>query len=188
MHEEIVMNTMRRIFRLLNKFFMVPAFRLGLGSLICNPLSGYIMVIKHTGRKTGRQRWTPANYAIANGQVYCLSGFGRKADWYRNLMANPEVELILPGRSIAGSVEEVEDEGEALIACKQVFRNAGAAGFMEGYNPFSAPDEKFIGTLKRAPVLRIRPTGIASGPSDQGGWAWMSLWGGIALLAWLLFR
>jgi deazaflavin-dependent oxidoreductase (nitroreductase family) len=182
------MDTLRKIFKLINKFFMVPVFRLGLGPLICNPVAGYIMVIKHIGRKTGRQRYTPANYAIINGQVYCLSGFGRKAHWYLNLVANPEVELILPGQAIAGIVEEVTDGEEALAACKQVFRNAGVAGFLEGYNPFTAPDEKFLRTLKRAPVLRIRHTGIANGPADQGGWAWLSLWGGILLLVWLFLR
>jgi deazaflavin-dependent oxidoreductase (nitroreductase family) len=182
------MDTLRTIFKWVNKFFMVPAFRLGLGKLICNPLAGYIMVIKHTGRKTGKPRFTPTNYAIINGCVYCLSGFGRRAHWYQNLVANPEVELVLPGQAIAGIVEAVTDPDEALTACKQVFRNAGFAGFMEGYNPFTAPDEKFLTTLKRAPVLRIRQTGIANGPADQGGWAWLSLWGGLGLLIWLLLR
>ncbi|MEN8242161.1 MAG: nitroreductase/quinone reductase family protein [Chloroflexota bacterium] len=182
------MDILRKVFWLLNKFFMVPAFRLGLGQLICNPFSGYVMVIKNIGRKTGKLRYTPTNYAIINGQVYCLAGFGRKAHWYLNMVTNPEVELILPGRAILGRAAEVEDPAEALDACKQVLRNAGFAGFMEGYNPFSAPDEKFQGTLKRAPVLRIQQLGIGNGPKDQGGWGWISLWGGIALLGWLLSR
>lgn len=42
---------MRRIFWFLNKFFMVPMFRLGFGPFFGNPLSGYIMVLKAIGRK-----------------------------------------------------------------------------------------------------------------------------------------
>jgi deazaflavin-dependent oxidoreductase (nitroreductase family) len=182
------MDVLRKVFWWLNKFFMVPVFRMGLAPIICNPLSGYIMVIKNTGRKTGKLRYTPTNYAIINGQVYCLAGFGKKAHWYLNMVANPNVELILPGRELFGAAEEVLDADEALIACKQVLRNAGFAGFLEGYNPFRAPDEKFLRTLERAPVMRISQSGIGNGPKDQGGWAWLPLWGLIVLIVWVLIR
>jgi deazaflavin-dependent oxidoreductase (nitroreductase family) len=182
------MEPLRKIFKYLNKFFMVPALRLGLGVFICNPVSGYIMLIKQTGRKTGKLHFTPANYAIINGMVYCLAGFGRKADWFLNLKAHPEVELVLPGRAVFGAAEEVTDPHEALMACKQVFRSAGLAGFMEGCNPFTASDEEFLRTLKRAPVLRIQQTGIGSGPVDRGGWGWVTIWSGLLLLLWLVVR
>lgn len=168
------MNVLRRVFWFMNRFFMVPAFRLGLAWLICNPVSGYIMVIKNIGRKSGKLYYTPTNYAIRNGQVFCLAGFGRKAHWYLNLKANPQVELLLPGRAISGRVEEVSDPEEALAVIKQVFRNAGIAGFFEGYNPYNAPDDRFRETLSHAPVLRIVPDGIGSGPLDAGGWHWVT--------------
>jgi deazaflavin-dependent oxidoreductase (nitroreductase family) len=168
------MNVVRRVFWFLNRFFMVPAYRLGLAWLICNPIAGYIMVIKNTGRKSGKLYFTPTNYAILNGNVYCLSGFGRKAHWYLNLKAHPQVELLLPGRAISGIMEEVTDPEEALVVIKQVFRNAGFAGFFEGYNPHTAPDAKFKQTLEQAPVLRIVPVGIGSGPMDAGGWHWIT--------------
>ncbi len=169
------MNALRRIFWFINRFFMVPMYRLGLGFIVCNPLSGYIMVIKHTGRKSGRLYYTPTNYAIFDGWVYCISGFGRKADWYLNLQAHPHGEIILPGGAILGRAEEVDDPDEALKACKQIFKNAGFAGFLEGFNPWSAPDEKFLKTLQRAPVIKFQPIGVANGPADQGGWHWVTL-------------
>ena len=88
---------MRRIFWFLNKFFMVPMFRLGFGPFFGNPLTGYIMVMKVIGRKTGKVRFTPVNYAIHKGNVYCISGGRKNSDWFHNLLANPEIELILPG-------------------------------------------------------------------------------------------
>ena len=69
-------NLLRRIFWYLNKCLMVPVFRLGLGPLMGNPFTGYIMVLKTTGRKTGKQRYTPVDYAIQDGKVYCLAGLG----------------------------------------------------------------------------------------------------------------
>ena len=68
---------MRFFFKILNTLFMVPMFRLGLGPFFGNPITGYIMVLKVIGRKTGKVRYVPVNYAIRNGSVYCLAGFGR---------------------------------------------------------------------------------------------------------------
>ena len=61
---------LRRIFKSFNRF-MVLLWRLGLGSWMKWPeLSGAIMVIKHTGRKTGLTRYTPVNYAVVDGDIY----------------------------------------------------------------------------------------------------------------------
>ena len=49
---------MRSVFRVLNKFFMVPMFRLGFGPFFGNPFSGFIMVMKTIGRKTGKMRYS----------------------------------------------------------------------------------------------------------------------------------
>jgi deazaflavin-dependent oxidoreductase (nitroreductase family) len=128
---------MRRIFWFLNKFFMVPMFRLGFGPFFGNPLTGYIMVMKVIGRKTGKVRLTPVNYAIHKGDVYCISGGRATSDWFRNLLANPEVDLILPGGSIHARVEESTNPEQKLIITRQILKNAGFAGFFEGYNPFT---------------------------------------------------
>ena len=72
-------DTLRLAFRLLNKFIMVPIFRLGLGALVGNPLTGYIMVIQTVGRKSGRARYTPVNYALMDGKVHM---FQRALIWY----------------------------------------------------------------------------------------------------------
>ena len=168
------MVTLRILFKFLNRFFMVPLYRMGLAWLVCNPVSGYIMVIKNLGRKSGKLYYAPTNYAIMDGCVYCLAGFGPKTHWYRNLKEHPHAELMLPGRTITGEVEEVHDPDEALKAIRQVFKNAGFAGFFEGFNPWTATDDRFRQTLKRIPVLRIKLAGIGSGPMDAGGWHWVS--------------
>jgi len=169
------MNTLRRVFWLMNRFFMVPAFRMGLGVLICNPVSGYIMVIKNIGRKSGKEYYTPVNYAIQDGYVYCMAGFGRKSDWYLNLAARPQAELLMPGRSVQVEMAEVLDQDDALAICKQLFKNAGVAGFFEGFNPWRASDESFRSVVKRAPVLRFKSISIAGGSTDAGGWHWITL-------------
>jgi deazaflavin-dependent oxidoreductase (nitroreductase family) len=161
------------MFWFINKFFMVPMFRLGLGPFFGNPLSGYIMVLKVVGRKTGKIRFAPVNYAIHNGNIYCISGGRQTSDWYRNLKANPQVEVIMPDGPVFGAVEEVSDAQERHAVMRHVLQNAGFAGFFEGYNPFTISDEKLRAKSADIPVLRIHPTGLGSGASDPGGWAWV---------------
>ncbi len=164
---------MRRFFWFLNKFFMVPMFRLGFGPFFGNPLSGYIMVLRIRGRRTGKIRYAPVNYAISKGQVYCLSGWGRASDWFRNLLAAPSVEAILPGGAIFGQVEVADDPAERAAVIRQILKNGGFAGFFEGFNPYRVTDEELMRKTEGLPLVRIRPVGIGNGASDPAGWMWV---------------
>lgn len=180
---------LRRVFFYLNKFFMVPMFRLGLGPFSGSPFGGYIMVLKVIGRKTGKTRYAPVNYAIENGNVYCLAGFGTISDLYRNLIAHPNIEAMMPGGAIAGVAEQVTDPGERLRILRRVLINAGFAGFFYGYNPRTVTDERLLDSTRDVPVIRIRPHGIGTSASDPGGWAWMTtILGTLLCVGWLRGR
>lgn len=163
----------RKIFRFLNKYFMVPMFRLGFGPFFGNPLSGYIMVLKTIGRKSGRVRYVPVNYTIYKGNIYCISGWRKVSDWYKNLHANPEIEIMLPGGTLFARMEEICDPNEKGLVARQVLKNAGFAGFFEGYNPWRISDAEFKQKTADLPVLRFQPLGVGNGPSDASGWAWI---------------
>ena len=167
--------TLKRIFWILNKFLMVPIFRLGLGPMLGTPFGGYIMVLKPIGRKSGKTYYTPVNYAIRDGCVYCVSGGRRTSDWFRNLQAHPEIEIMLPGGAIFTRAEEVSDPEERRDVARQVLINAGFAGFFEGYNPRTISDAALEEKISDLPVLRFTPLGVGNGPFDPGGWAW--IWG-----------
>jgi len=166
---------MRKIFWFLNKFFMVPMFRLGMGGIMSNPFSGYIMVLKVIGRKSGKLRYAPVNYAIYKGSVWCISGGRKTSDWYKNLLANPAIEMILPGGALFGQVTEESDPEIRRIVIRQILKNAGFAGFFEGYNPWKICDEALLTKIGDLPLLKITPQGIGNGSSDQGGWAWIGV-------------
>jgi deazaflavin-dependent oxidoreductase (nitroreductase family) len=51
------------------------------------------LVLTTTGRKTGKPRHTPLQYEEFAGVIYVGSARGEKADWYRNLLVEPEVRL-----------------------------------------------------------------------------------------------
>lgn len=169
----MISRMMRRVFKFINKFFMVPLFRLGLGSFIVNPISGYIMVLKTVGRKTGLVRYTPVNYAILDGNIYCMAGFGEQSHWYRNLQEQPKLEVILPSGAIAGIAEDASDSEEFNQIIRQLLKNGGFAGFFAGFNPYSISEAEFREKIKDYPLMRIQPIGVGSGASDAGGWFWI---------------
>lgn len=176
---------MRKIFWFINRYFVVPMFRLGFGAFFGNPFTGYIMVMKPLGRKTGRVRFAPVNYAIQSGCVYCMSGSRDSSDWFRNICANPQLELILPGGAIYARAEEVSDPDEKLVIARRVLQNAGFAGFFEGYNPYQISDAELQTNIADLPVLRFQPLGLGSGAFDAGGWAWIWAFVITAILIWL---
>ncbi len=176
---------LRRIFWILNKYVMVPIFRLGFGPILGSPFGGYVMVLKPIGRKSGKTYYTPLNYAIHNGRVYCVSGGRRTSDWFRNVLAHPEVELLMPGGAIFARAEEVSDPDERRDMARQVLINAGFAGFFEGYNPRTISDAALQEKIADLPVLRFTPLGLGNGPFDPGGWAWITggwMWLSVILL------
>jgi len=151
---------------------MVPIFRLGLGAVMTNPFSGYIMVMKTIGRKSGRVRYAPVNYAIWKGNIYCISGGRETSDWYKNLLANLDIEIILPGGAIYGKVLAPYIGEDRLEIIRAVLKNAGFAGFFEGYNPWKISDFELEKKVADIPVIQISPIGLGNGAADPKGWAW----------------
>lgn len=164
---------MLKIFKFFNRFFMVPMFLLGFGAFFGNPFSGYIMVLKVLGRKSGKLRYAPVNYAIHNGQIYCISGGRQSSDWYKNILAHPEIEMILPTGAVYARAVETSDSQERLVVARKVLTNAGFAGFFEGYNPFKINDDELAEKIVDLPILRFQTLGLGNGAFDRHGWAWI---------------
>ena len=137
------MNTLRRVFRAGNRF-MVWMWKMGWGRAInCWPAGfGRIMVIKHRGRKSGKEYLTPVNYAIVDGAIYCTAGFGVTCDWYRNILLDPRVELWLPDGKKNFCAEEVSDAPNRLFLMRQVIIASGFAGPLFGVDPKKLNDEQ----------------------------------------------
>jgi deazaflavin-dependent oxidoreductase (nitroreductase family) len=78
--------------RLRRAFFRAPIglYRLGLGWL----LGRRFLLLVHTGRKSGLRRGTVLEVVGDEGPApIVVSGFGPGSDWFRNLIANPVVEV-----------------------------------------------------------------------------------------------
>ena len=165
---------LRQAFKYFNRF-MLMIWRLGLGKWLnaWPKVGGRIMVITHTGRKSGRQYRTPVNYAIVEGEVYCTAGFGEISDWYRNIMANPNVEIWLPQGWWSGVVEEVVDHETRLLLLREVLIGSGFASFTAGINPYTISDGELEKTTAEYKLLRIQRTQPCTGENGPGDLSWV---------------
>ncbi|HLE16476.1 MAG TPA: nitroreductase/quinone reductase family protein [Anaerolineales bacterium] len=178
---------LRRAFRAFNRF-MLLIFRLGLGSYGNRPELSQVMVITHTGRKTGLRRRTPVNYAVVDGEVYCLAGFGARTDWYRNLLADPQVEIWLPDGWYSGVAEDVSEDPRRLPLLRQVLIASGFAARAAGIDPRRITDEQLQAVSSDYRLVRIRRVQPRTGPGGPSDLAWVWPLSTLVLIGLLLIR
>jgi deazaflavin-dependent oxidoreductase (nitroreductase family) len=189
--EEEYQELISRGFKAMNRYFMVPSFKLGLGKLInvWPDGVGRIMVLEHTGRKSGKTYHTPLNYEIVGQDVYCLAGFGKTADWYQNVMATPQVEIWLPDGWWCGIAEDATDDPNALAIYRKVLIASGfAAPAFEGVYPRQMSDEALADLVADYRLVRIRRVEARTGPGGPGEFAWVWPLAAMGLGAMLLLR
>jgi deazaflavin-dependent oxidoreductase (nitroreductase family) len=67
------------------------------------------LLLTTTGRKSGLPRTTPLNFITMNGAYVVAAGWGTHSDWYRNLLADPEVVVQVGKRRFAARAHLVEE-------------------------------------------------------------------------------
>jgi deazaflavin-dependent oxidoreductase (nitroreductase family) len=161
-------------FNAANRYVSIPALKMGLGRYVSNPATGYLMILRTRGRRSGEMRDAPLGYVIVGSHVYCVAGFGRPTHWFQNVLADPRVEVILPSRAFSGLAEEVADMDERRRVLPPLLRSMGAiAGLMGMGNPWRDSPDEIERKCQGMPLVRVRPTGIAVGPEDPGGRYWV---------------
>ena len=111
--------TMREAFKQFNRFMICLQTWSAPGNQHGPRAGGRIMVLLHTGRKSGRLYRTPVNYAEIDGWIDRTVGFGHVSDWYRNALAASEVELWLPDRRWRAMAEDVSEAPNRLSPLRE---------------------------------------------------------------------
>ena len=165
---------LRQGFKYFNRF-MLFMWRLGLGPVLnMGPtMLGRYMVITQIGRKSGIKRRTPVNYALADDEVYCVAGFGSGSDWYRNIIANPQVEVWLPDGWWAGIAEEVTHPEARLPLLREVLIASGFAALAAGVDPGKMTDEALDAATKEYRLIHIRRVAARTGRDGPGDLVWV---------------
>lgn len=148
-----------RIFRVVN----VP-MRGVLGLPFATPLSGNLMLISYTGRKTGKAYRQPVSY-VRDGETLLTPGGGK---WKLNLADGRPVRIRLRGRDVTARPEVVSDpaEVERLIGVITT-KNPRAARFIPiPRRPDGRLDPDALGNALRYGFSVVRWHLAETGPSS----------------------
>jgi len=191
----VLSRTSRTAFRYANRHAIVPFHQAGLAAWLGNPLSGWQLLLTTTGRRSGLRRPTPLGYLVADGAAWVMAGYGPSTLWYRNLVANPGVEVLLPARPpFAGHATETLDPTVRARIIPQLVRSMALPGTAIGDLPWRASDERILELTAWVPLIRLAPAdggALAAGPDDPGGlgWTWRTIAATVAsAVAWRAIR
>ena len=95
------------IFKVLN-----PIVKMLLNSPLHFIMIGDIVLLKFTGRKSGRALSTPVSYRVVDGSIHCFTDYVNQ--WWRNLQDVESIELLLKGKSRVGRPIVVSKDQAAI--------------------------------------------------------------------------
>lgn len=92
----------------------IRLYRMGAGWL----LGHRFLYLRHLGRKSGRWRDVVLEVVRRDGlDYYACSGFGRRSQWYRNVLAHPQVTIQVGRyRTAARALPLGAEEGAEIMA------------------------------------------------------------------------
>ena len=126
------------------------------------PIGRVVLLLTTVGRRTGRLRVTPLQYEEVGGTIYVASARGARADWFKNLVACPQVRVQIGTRRLDAVAEPITDPGRiADFLQLRLERHPTMMGMMlllEGLG--SRPSrERLERTAKRLALAALRPAG-----------------------------
>ena len=150
------------------RLFKTPIFFYRIGLPI---FSSFVLVLTTTGRKSGKQRYTPLEYQRENSTGYpvIMAGWGGKTDWKHNIMANPHVHVQI-GHECFDAFAEPLNDAEIITRLTEAMRinpNSRKIWSRWAGESVSLEDPASIErAVKYFPCFRLKPI-IDHGIGDQ---------------------
>lgn len=103
------------------------------GRVLNRPFGMPVVELTTVGRRSGRRRTTMLTAPIVDGERVVLvaskGGDDRDPDWFRNLLAHPEVDLTLEGRTRQMRARRATPEEKATLWPQVVAAYKGYGGY-----------------------------------------------------------
>ncbi len=125
-----------------------------------------ILLLEHTGRKSGTKYVTPLQYEKIEGAYYVGAGRGQKADWYRNIQADPHVHVQVGRLAFDGLAEPLTDLAQVSAFLEYRFkRHPLMMGLMMKFHrlPMRLDPAQMQELARQVAVVRITPQGGGHG-------------------------
>jgi deazaflavin-dependent oxidoreductase (nitroreductase family) len=80
--------------------------------VLYRPMKDVILLLTTTGRKTGKPHTIGLQYELIDGRYYLGAADGTRADWYRNILKDPAVEIQVGEKNIPATATVICDSEE----------------------------------------------------------------------------
>ncbi|MBN1964371.1 MAG: nitroreductase family deazaflavin-dependent oxidoreductase [Anaerolineae bacterium] len=156
-------------------------YRLGLGGFI----GRLFMVLTTTGRKSGLPRRTAIEFHAYRGRKYVYSAWGTRADWFRNIEADPVVTIQTADGAEACIARRLADEDELAEAFDFAVQNPTLRAWFDLLG-IELTLESFLARCDELCFVTFDPTDVPAPPPVTADlkWVWPVL--GALGLIWLL--
>lgn len=144
-------------------------FRMGLGKLI----GQLFMVLTTFGRKSGEPRRAVIEYHTWKGRKYVFSAWGEKSQWYRNILANPNVTIQTVQGTEHVRARRLTTTAELNDAFDMIENTEVLRKFIETMTTVAIDRELFLRDRERFYVLTFEPTAAACPPPQEADLAWV---------------
>jgi deazaflavin-dependent oxidoreductase (nitroreductase family) len=168
------LDPMHAAFQGLNRL-MVPVLGSWAGQWMSTDTAGQLLVLRTRGRRTGRLREVPLGYVIDRGSILVTAGFGPRTAWYRNLIDDPNVSVVLPGGTFRAVAEPVTDPVAYADGFRRLIDSLGIVGRLTVGDVGDATPARLAELQAGLPLVRIRPVSFEAGPPGVPAGAWLGL-------------
>ncbi|MFC2055505.1 nitroreductase family deazaflavin-dependent oxidoreductase [Chloroflexota bacterium] len=122
-----------------------------------------VLILTTKGRKSGLPRKTPLQYELENNAVYVASARGCQADWVRNILANPNIEIELDNIHFHALAQVITDSTKICEFLEMRLKRhplmMGAMMFFHGLPPRPNRDQLYEFSADLA-VVKINPIDV----------------------------
>ena len=96
-----------------------------------------VMLLTTRGRKSGKKRITPIGYFYIDGVIHIFSAWGKQAQWYKNLIANPNQVTIQIGFGQKAVRPQILEDRAEILRTVELFiaESPEQAKYLFGWNP-----------------------------------------------------
>jgi deazaflavin-dependent oxidoreductase (nitroreductase family) len=106
--------------------FFNPVVRVLLRSPFHGLLSGQILLLTYTGRKSGQQYTLPVGYVSDGDALLVVSQHSKLKRWWRNLRGGAPVAVLLRGQRVSARADVIEDRTAVAAEVEGLIGRLGA--------------------------------------------------------------
>jgi deazaflavin-dependent oxidoreductase (nitroreductase family) len=132
-----------------------------------------IMMLTTIGRKSGLPRTNGVSFMPVGDNYIIFAGWGVQSDWYKNLLANPEVTIQVGSKKIKATAKQVEDPERRRDLMLQMRKRSSQCGPPEpvrsvlkatGLFDYEGELDLAVEQSGKLPVVEITPISGATRP------------------------